>query len=270
MNKKMILFFGLGIFYFSGVLLADKTGVGSERNQDRTGAPGSLTQQCDKCHSGGNFNTAVVTRLKDSNGNIVNEYNGGETYTYEVEVTGSGSRFGFQSVSLKSNNTNGGTFTVQSSNARVLTMSNKSFAEHNNPSVAGLFVMNWVAPAPGSGTITFYAAGNNVNNNNNDNGDDPAVAPNLVITESAVSSVENFTWEEDIYVFPNPAMNVLNINLPESKKVTVKILDIQGKLILSESLPNNRFILDISDLGAGTYLIVMEGDLNTTRKFFIN
>lgn len=270
MKKKVMLCFGLGVFYFSGVLLADKTGVGNERNQDRTGAPGSLSQQCDKCHSGGNFNSAVVTRLKDSNGNVVTEYNGGETYTYEVEVTGTGSRYGFQTVSLKSNNTNGGNFSVQSSNTRVLTLNNKSYAEHNNPSTTGLFKLNWVAPAPGSGTVTFYAAGNNVNNNNDDNGDDPAVAPHLVIPESAVSSVENFNWEEDVFVFPNPAINVLNINLPEVKKVTVKIMDMQGRLVQSETLPNNRFILDISNLESGTYLIIMEGDLNTTCKVFIN
>lgn len=269
--KKVVLISGLFVIYFAGVLTADETGVGAERNQDRTGSPwaASSTMQCDQCHSGGNFNTAIQLRLKDSGGNSVTEYNGGETYTYEVEVTGSGSLFGFQTVALlASNDANAGVLSAVSANAKITTLGGtRKYAEHTAASASGLYIMSWVAPAPGSGTVQFYASGNCVNNNNTANGDDPIVASPLTITESAASSVGDHEFENRILIYPNPAEAVLNISLEQPKIFNVQILSVDGKMVYASDIHASYFTLDISDWNPGVYYMIFSGEINQIENF---
>ncbi len=267
--KKVFLMALIGLFYFSGALLADKTGVGAERNQDRTGSPvaTSSTQQCNNCHSGGNFNAAINIQLKDVDGNVVTEYNGGETYTYEVLITGSSARYGFQSVALLNSNANAGNLAINSSNARITNIGTRKYAEHNNPSTTGLFVMNWTAPATGSGTVKFYASGNCVNNNNTASGDQPVLSAPLTITESVFSGVGELSSDQLISVFPNPAEHILTINIPENKIVEVQMVDVTGKVVYQESSLENQNTIDISHLEKGIFFISFSGDITATKKF---
>lgn len=269
--KKVILISCLMVIYFAGVLTADETGVGAERNQDRTGSPwaASSTLQCDQCHSGGNFNAAIQLRLKDTGGNIVTEYNGGETYTYEVEVTGTGSLFGFQSVALlSSNDANAGLLTAVSSNAKITTLGGtRKYGEHTAASASGLYIMSWVAPAPGSGSVVFYASGNCVNNNNTANGDDAVLASPLIITESATSSVVENKVENKILIYPNPSESIVNISLEEAKKFKIQIFSIDGKMVYTSDINGSHFTLDISGWNSGMYYLIFSGEINQTESF---
>lgn len=69
-------------------------------------------------------------------------------------------------------------------------MNNRINAEHTAVSLNNLFVMQWIVSLPGSGTIKFYLAGNNVNFNNASSGDQVAVASGgLAITENFEPSI---------------------------------------------------------------------------------
>lgn len=268
--KKLIVLTVLAFISFTSVLLADKTGVGTERGQDRTGSPVGSAQQCNQCHSGGNFNTTITTRLKDSGGNIVTEYNGGEVYTYEVEIGGTGAKHGFQTVALLSNNANAGNMTAVSTNAKVITMNNRKYAEHTAASVSNLFVMEWTAPSPGSGNVKFYAAGNNVNANNASSGDQVAVAGALTITESAVSAVADTDSNFEITVYPVPATDQFTVKIPSGKIVDITVYNYEGKEIKYLQNVTENVSVDSQSWEKGVYFIRISGDLEANRKLIVN
>ncbi len=59
-----------------------------------------------------------------------------------------------------------------------------------------------------------------------------------------------------IQVYPNPATDYLQIQLPDENEVSfVKILNMQGQTMLVQSLQSQTTRLDISDLATGTYMV---------------
>jgi hypothetical protein len=266
--KKVTVLFLLAFICFGAGLIANKTGVATNQLKDRTGSPVSQTAHCEGCHTGGSFNTAISIRLKDSFGNLVTEYLSGESYTFEVELTGTGPGFGFQAVALFNNNANAGTMTASSSNAKIVTLNNRKYAEQITRSTTGLFTMNWVAPAAGSGLVKFYAAGNCVNANNGTSGDQGKTASPLTITESPLSSVEE-SKDEMIQVYPNPTSVNVNIVLPFGKRCNLAIYDNVGNLIFSQSDVSNNYILFTDDWAKGIYFIKLTGDINATEKLIL-
>ncbi len=69
--------------------------------------------------------------------------------------------------------------------------------------------------------------------------------------------------DETLHVFPNPATDVLWISTPatwSNSDFTTEILDYSGRVILSENHVNGTrsFSLDVSDLSAGVYFIVLK------------
>jgi SdrD B-like domain/Ricin-type beta-trefoil lectin domain-like/Secretion system C-terminal sorting domain len=81
---------------------------------------------------------------------------------------------------------------------------------------------------------------------------------------------------EDVRLFPNPAVDNLDVNLSgyEGKTVQLTIYNTFGKLISLrkvESVGKDNVHLDVSNLAAGTYLlrISSEGKKDMAKKFFI-
>ncbi|GEM_PF-6197565 len=59
-----------------------------------------------------------------------------------------------------------------------------------------------------------------------------------------------------IQVYPNPATDYLQIELPDENETSfVKILNLQGQTVLVQPLQSRTTRLDISDLATGTYLV---------------
>lgn len=250
-----------GIVGLALILMSNDTGVASEAGKDRTGSPFNATGglQCNACHSGAAFTTSITTRLIDTSGAIVTEYMGGGTYTYEVEVTSTGAiAYGFQAVALTTpGNLNAGTLSAVSSNAKIKVLASKRYAEQTAPSATGLFIMTWIAPAPGTGTVKFYAAGNGVNDNGLKTGDKASAPTSITITESPLSSVgEN--KQNLISVYPNPVINELNINPNFTGDGKLFIVSMDGKVaMLKNTFLENGMTskFDVSTLSAGTYFV---------------
>lgn len=95
-----------------------------------------------------------------------------------------------------------------------------------------------------------------------------------IITNTTLNEVVSFVGYEsiekqnsDFVIFPNPASSYLTIqNLPESN-LTIKLIDLNGKIYLSERTGGSQeFTLTIDKLTSGTYLLKV-GD--STNKIVI-
>lgn len=67
-------------------------------------------------------------------------------------------------------------------------------------------------------------------------------------------------------IFPNPAQSVLNINIENSIKTKIKIMDICGKVLMDEDKQEKDIQLDIHSLSAGTYIIELIHNEGTSFK----
>lgn len=79
---------------------------------------------------------------------------------------------------------------------------------------------------------------------------------------------------KDLNVSPNPATGVMNISFNNSnrEKITVRVINAEGKVVI-ESTTNNDFIhFDISNLPAGIYVaqVAKAGQVTDIHKFIIS
>ena len=73
---------------------------------------------------------------------------------------------------------------------------------------------------------------------------------------------------ESFIVYPNPAENFLYINLPEAHDRThLKVFDVSGRLLIDKVTLEKSPVMDVSQLDAGLYFLVIEQthDLQTVR-----
>lgn len=195
-THKTLVFIGAAVAVIA--LASRSSGVAEMLNQDRTGAPGSSIP-CFQCHNTGSFSTAMNIELQDGLGTPITAYVPGEEYTavYTVTSNGSPSGYGFQATSLLSDNTtNGGAFSAPSSNAQLEDVGGRHIVEHNSTSASNTFTATWTAPAVGSGSVDFYAAGNVVNGNGGTSGDNGTTAVSLSISEGDAPLVVGCTYND--------------------------------------------------------------------------
>ena len=82
----------------------------------------------------------------------------------------------------------------------------------------------------------------------------------------SIVSTENHIAEIDISVFPNPAVNYLNVNISDLSKVkTYSMYDMFGKLLLQQEIISNQFEISFSNLSSGNYLLIFKNDLQKLK-----
>lgn len=159
-----------------------------------TGSPGDAGNTCavSGCHSG----FAVGTKTNVFTSNIPSDgYVPGTTYTITATVRSSPSRntFGFQI----SPQTNAGALVgtlINTSAATKLTGAGK-YLTHTSSGTTGSggvksWSFNWVAPAAGTGNVTFYGAFNHANGNGGTSGDS-IFKSTYVISEKVAAPIVN-------------------------------------------------------------------------------
>ena len=77
------------------------------------------------------------------------------------------------------------------------------------------------------------------------------------IFKTIVTSVGNVANSQQITLYPNPATNVININLPEEQKAMVMIYDENGRVVRSSKLVTGQ--ISVKSLPTGTYFVVVQG-----------
>ena len=91
-------------------------------------------------------------------------------------------------------------------------------------------------------------------------------------------STRNITYNSDnIAVYPNPANDLLNVELlfAESNAVNIELIDLMGKEVTTsnrtKAISPNRYTLDVADLSKGVYILkVTNGSKMSTSKVTIS
>lgn len=269
------------------ILLIVQT-IGNDVQSNNSGAPAGRTGSpadgatCNgsNCHAGTTTPSAtqIITSNVPSTG-----YLAGQTYTITATCTQAGiNKYGFQISPQAMNGTLLGQLVV--TNPTTTKIVATKYITHTASGTAGMgtktWTFNWVAPAAGTGDVTFYGTFNFTNSSSTASGD--IIRSNtLVISEdsttSGIAPVDGDKLAAILY--PNPILNdaTLRVSLASQENVTVKILSLNGQL-LSEpmeflGLPGtNEFEIQLpSNLISGTYkLMVTAGDITSLKTFFKN
>jgi hypothetical protein len=262
MKRTLPLFLLLSVAYFT--FQSSGSGVTSGQGADRTNSPVS-SGACNNCHSGGSFQSNLTIQLLNANDQVVTSYVPGATYKikYVINATGA-SRFGIQSTVLKDDNGSAGTLSANTANAKVSTLSNRTYLDHKAPSTSNEFIANWIAPASGTGKVKIYSNALAANGTGGTDGDQLVSASALEINEGSSASVMSKKIQA-LMVYPNPAANTLRIQsdqLPE----WIEVFSMSGQKLLTEQRTHE---LNITYLLPGSYLIKVTTDGDTfVSKFF--
>lgn len=264
--KKTYLFISLALSF---VLIAASGGVGEDQNKDRSGSPDG-DNVCSMCHSAGAFSADITLSVVDAGGSEVMSYIPGETYFLNYTVTGDGaSVYGFQSTALTADNENAGAFANPGTQVQLETVdnenvTNRAVVEHSSESSTGVFNAEWVAPAAGTGDVSFYFSGVAANANGMASGDGYAGNEFLLVEdtdfsveEAELSSVE-FNWNNESLLISSQAQSSLD---------KIEIYDLTGKQIYSSANASLPIKLDAHELAKGLNVIqVVNGSDIQTHK----
>ena len=274
--KFIYTFFGLVAF---GLLaLSNSSGRASFSGQGATTAPGDGTV-CSSCHNGGNYGASVNVRLKDKvSGETVTEYTPNETYDVEVIVgtTTAPGGYGFQVIALKdTDNSSVSTWANNvTPNTKFKTIGSRQYFEQANVLPDSIMVSEWTAPAAGTGSVTFYAAGNAVNGTGT-SANDQAVTNEFTFTESTTSTSSLTKMGIRMNTFPNPTIDVLNLSLEmnASKELTINIYNTEGKRMETQNVVtqrgDNQFRFDVASYNSGLYFLEVADGTNQTAIRFV-
>ena len=71
-------------------------------------------------------------------------------------------------------------------------------------------------------------------------------------------------------IYPNPANNVINIDLVENKEWDkLQLIDVSGKVVIDKNITSNSITLNTSELDRGVYFINLIGEQKKESKKLI-
>jgi len=88
------------------------------------------------------------------------------------------------------------------------------------------------------------------------NGSCTEVSSCFAVNTLNVSSVNT----DDFKIFPNPVKNVLTVELPPFDQAEVRIVTINGQVVLTQTIKENVTDLQLTELSAGVYFVILEVD----------
>lgn len=269
MKKRTIILAlaSLGILTISGfTVIKYQNGTATAYTNSPHDGPGD----CTSCHSGG-ATTPTITFTATPAFGAGNTYVPGTTYTLSYKVNGY-PKFGFD-IELNAGNTTtsmGAGTNVALTNSHVTpnpySGGYPANVSHNTP-IVSTSTATWHWTAPASGTVYMYSVGLGVNGNGATSGDKMAQY-NLVLTPAAATGITEYIGDQfDMNVYPNPAVENVNLSYTLNKRsaVSVKIFDINGKLaqeLLNETQDagEQKLSAATSDLSKGIYSVVLSVD----------
>ncbi|MFN0203260.1 MAG: choice-of-anchor V domain-containing protein [Bacteroidia bacterium] len=223
------------------------------------GSPNEGTCANSGCHTSFALNSGPGSVVISSN--IPNDqYVPGTLYQMSVTVSQQGvNLFGLCTEALTSANTNAGGLTITMGlETQIKTAANgRKCVTHKSNGGAGTntkeFKFNWLAPAAGTGAVTFYTSGMASNASGTKTGD-YIYSTTKVFTE-ATTSVDDAAANIVITASPNPAKDVLKVTVNKTGTKTLHLVDMQGKVVLSETTTAETANLKVANLAAGMYSV---------------
>lgn len=240
---------------------------------NRTGSPGS-TANCSSggCHAASSSKTTIAFMITKPATPSIPETSYTPGVLYNVSLTGNNtsalSKFGFQATVTNAGGTTVGTINSLTSAHAVNTVGTVKIIEHTTPltGAGGTYVVNftWLAPAAGSGPVTFYGIMNGVNGDNSTGGDEPSFAITKTLTEATASIAEQ-SINTAISIVPNPASETISIKGIQASATSVAIFSANGALLLQTQQTEH---IDISRLANGTYILQVQADGQLRANLF--
>lgn len=240
-----------------------------------TGSPGDSLKNCTACHGGDAIKVEgwVQSNIPSSG------YIPGERYTITpINYESGATRFGFE-VSPQDLKGNLLGQMIITDTLRTKFVGGEKYVTYTANGIDGqdsvAWNFDWIAPATGTGDVTFYGGFNSNYDNHKDN--DKTYLSTLTVKEKISSSVSDLSEIiSEFKLFPNPTSDFVSVNLDlkEKSRVTIDISDLSCKQVTSlvdEDLSGNfskKF--STSQLTNGTYLVRFKiGNQSTFKKLTI-
>ncbi|MBI1226332.1 MAG: T9SS type A sorting domain-containing protein [Bacteroidetes bacterium] len=264
--KNIYIVAGLiGLFF---LLQSRAGGPATQQNLRVTGAPTEGTCANTGCHTGSAFNPTLSMSLFD-NGNLTIKYDPGKTYTLKITnspISGTPSVYGFQAVSLSASNVQAGSWGTSPAGMTQKTLGGRNYIEHSEPATNGVFELPWVAPAAGTGAVTFYAASLAGNGNDQSSGDG-MTKNTLVIQENGTSSTGELAQDvASLEVMPNPVSDVMNLRITSrlAGPHKIHVFSANGAMLKTEpvnvQVGQTTTSVPVDELTPGLYLVQLCGE----------
>ncbi len=203
-------------------------------NDGLTNAPGE--GNCTACHGDFPLNSGTGSL---SVGGFSGVYGAQTTYQIEVILADpDASRWGFELTILDVNNEFVGALASVDGNTQVSTGGpfNRTYVKHTaagtqfGQTEQGTWLVDWTAPAVGTGDVTIYLAGNAANGNFSTSGD-RIYATAVTLTEVSATGVSAPEAIARLHPnFPNPfnPRTVVSFTLDEPATVELAVYDLRG------------------------------------------
>ncbi len=256
-----------------------------------TGAPGESTCGVVGCHGNLNIGGGSVSLTAPSS------YRPGDTIDIIVNLQMLGQkRWGFEATALDSlDNPVGSILVTDSSRTQLsVTVNSHEFIKHTTAGTdAGVlnqapgWSFRWVAPAEGTGSVTFYVAGNAANNDSTNLGDyiytsDAAVAQDAAtgVNDDQLAALPSQIELKPNYPNPFNPSTTIAYTLPRGKVVALTVYDVLGRIVRTlesgyRAAGDHTAEWDGRDrsgneVASGIYFYrLVAGDYTTTRKMVL-
>lgn len=99
------------------------------------------------------------------------------------------------------------------------------------------------------------------------------VSDPIPITVSDFAGIDEVINESNISLYPNPVSNKLNVSFNhfEGNEAEVYILDVSGKVVLSQQVYNQNNSIYVGDLSHGFYFVkIQNGESSSVQKILVN
>lgn len=88
-------------------------------------------------------------------------------------------------------------------------------------------------------------------------------------TDQSSASVESDYWHSGVKIYPNPASEHLQIELPDAKQAIIKIYDLNGRLVFEKQLLSSFDTMNLP-LEPGSYVtVIQQGEYMKTMKLVV-
>ena len=128
--------------------------------------------------------------------------------------------------------------------------------------IAGATSLTYTATTSGNYKCRVTKAATGCYKNSN------AIAVSVPCKEGLSAGEAGEMVENEIVIYPNPAMNILTINTNNNQNKIINLYDALGRLINSQIASENEVFLNVENLPAGTYFIqIVEHQIVSTYNF---
>lgn len=251
------------------LFLSNSNGVAHQQNKDRTGAPGS-DPTCQQCHAGGSFAPEINAFLVlDGDIALGSSYQPGQTHTLVVSVnatSGTPAGYGVHGTAVLADGANAGSFNDQDANDCIWLdeVDGRHIFEQNDLCASGTFEVEWVAPAAGSGPVTFYVASVTANGNGVSSGD--AFAGGSFAFDEGVVGVESLQEDDRLLV---SAAEAGALQLTCGTPHHVLVLSMEGRVLYDGHVAGGVHTVQVNHSGlAVVRASTAQGRVDTHKIWF--